>query len=558
MKRKYFCLYLLCLFLWTSCSDDDADPSFTITTASSTVTLDPDSDSETTVSFTSTRDWTAKASDSWFTISPTSGGDGTSKITITTNSDNTTGSYRSSTIILTSLTVTDSIVVKQEPFIYLEQSEYTVSAEGGTLDIIFSTDLDMDDVGVYVYYSGNWITSVNGQSRSTSYYIRLNIVANTDGSARTAYLKFIKESSNGRFLSSQTELATVTVIQEGIETATSTDYSADKTVTTLQTATIGNGIPIIIMGDGFIDTEIADGTYDEVMNQAMENLFSEEPVASLRDYFDIYSVTAVSTNNLFGKSYSTAFSCSYDASSSTLIEGDDEAVQEYAQCVDGVDLTKALVVVILNSKDYAGTTYFGYYTSDDEMTDFSIAYCPTVYGIDSEYFRCTLVHEAIGHGLAFLNDEYSYESYGRIPNSEIEDVKNCQTTYGWFKNVDFTTDETEVLWSAFISDERYDDEDVGIYEGAYGYVKGIYRSSEDSMMNNNVLGFNPPSRQLLYNKVMELGLGTDPDYEEFVAFDMTTKSSTTTSSNTRSVDVSMSFNQLPAPRRVNKVLNSSK
>lgn len=48
------------------------------------------------------------------------------------------------------------------------------------------------------------------------------------------------------------------------------------------------------MGDGFLDTDIVNGTYDEVMNKAMENLFTEEPLKSLQSYFNVYSVMAVS------------------------------------------------------------------------------------------------------------------------------------------------------------------------------------------------------------------------------------------------------------------------
>lgn len=61
---------------------------------------------------------------------------------------------------------------------------------------------------------------------------------------------------------------------------------------------MGKGLPIVLMGDGFIDTEINDGTYDAVMDKTFENLFTEEPIKSLRDYFNVYAVTAVSKHNI--------------------------------------------------------------------------------------------------------------------------------------------------------------------------------------------------------------------------------------------------------------------
>jgi hypothetical protein len=85
--------------------------------------------------------------------------------------------------------------------------------------------------------------------------------------------------------------------------------------------------------------------------------------------------------------------------------------------------------------------------------------------------------------------------------------------------VDSEKDSTKVLWSKFIIDSEFANEKIGTYEGGYTFFKGVYRPSENSMMNQNNAPFNAPSRQIIYNKVMQLGLGKTPTYEEFVAFD---------------------------------------
>lgn len=171
------------------------------------------------------------------------------------------------------------------------------------------------------------------------------------------------------------------------------------------------------MGDGFIDTEITDGTYLQVMQQACENLFTEEPISSLRDYFDVYSITAVSANNLFGNGYDTAFDCELEGNGTTGISGDENAVRRYVNRVAqayNIDADKALAVVILNTHEYAGTTYFGYTnTLTQSVIDFAIAYCPVIDNLNSESFRQVLVHEAVGHGFAKLEDEYAYEEMVR-------------------------------------------------------------------------------------------------------------------------------------------------
>ena len=87
---------------------------------------------------------------------------------------------------------------------------------------------------------------------------------------------------------------------------------------------------------------------------------SEGSRNSLRDYFDVYAVTAVSLNEEFGRGYETALGCALEGGSSTGISGDEEAVFSYVKCVEGVDEEDVLAVVILNTPTYAGTTYYGY------------------------------------------------------------------------------------------------------------------------------------------------------------------------------------------------------
>ena len=74
----------------------------------------------------------------------------------------------------------------------------------------------------------------------------------------------------------------------------SSDYSQDGKVATLQEATEGAGIELVLMGDAFSDRQIADGTYDTVMAKMMEAFFSEEPYTSYRRLFNVRSVKVVS------------------------------------------------------------------------------------------------------------------------------------------------------------------------------------------------------------------------------------------------------------------------
>ena len=522
-------------------------PNFSFTNKQEEITIDGNEKAEVTFSFSSSREWEATTTSDWLNISPTSGDAGSHQITLTATSENTTGTTRTATVLLSSLSLTHEVTVKQQAtdFVELEQATYQVPAAGDILNIQFSTNVEDDELAIYG--SATWLTQ-DVRTRSTnSYIVSLRALPNTDKSSRTAYILFYKETEG-----TQTLLNTVTIVQEGTASGTSTDYSADKQVRVLQQASLGKGLPIVIMGDGFIDTDIADGTYDTVMDKTLENLFTEEPLKSLRDYFNVYAITAVSKNNNFGSGFETAFSCELEGGNSTGISGNDEAVMEYVESIEGVDLEEALAVVILNSSAYAGTTYFGY-SDGSKAVEFAIAYCPVIDNLESESFRQVLVHEAVGHGFTKLEDEYSYEENGSIPDSEIKSVKELQAL-GWALNVDFTTDENEVLWSDFLKDSRYSSEGIGIYEGACTYISGAYRPTYESMMNSNINGFNAPSRKAMYDMVMKRATKQEPTYEDFVTFDLPIQAQTRYTTRTASAMTK----PLPRPHFVHKKLISNK
>lgn len=296
----------------------------------------------------------------------------------------------------------------------------------------------------------------------------------------------------------------------------STDYSADGTVHTVQTATIGNGVNVVLMGDAFSDRQIADGTYNNVMQKAVNALFSEEPYKSYKDYFNVYTVDAVSMTEGYehgGQVFSTGHG------DGTYVYGNDNKVVEYAQKVlTGEQIDDALIIVMMNEDAYAGTCFMYYPDSGDYGRGAAIAYFPTSSDIDT--FNGLVSHEAGGHGFAKLGDEYAYEDMGTISDQAISDTKQMEP-YGWWKNVDFTSGPTQVKWSKFLSDERYANEGLGCFEGGLTYWSGVWRPTDYSIMRYNTGGFNAPSREAIWYRIHKLAYGEDwqYNYEDFVAYD---------------------------------------
>jgi hypothetical protein len=296
----------------------------------------------------------------------------------------------------------------------------------------------------------------------------------------------------------------------------SSDFSHDKQVTALQTAGVGKGIDIVLLGDGYSDRQIASGTYHDIMKLAAEKLFSIEPYKSFRNYFNVYSVAAVSLTEGYGNG-TTVFGGYFGGG--TLVGGNDPTVFAYAREAIGDErMDEALVVVMMNSDVYAGTCYMYYPTTGNYGNGASIAYFPV--GDDDTSLEELIHHEANGHGFAKLADEYAYEAMGTMPATEVDNYKQ-QEQYGWWKNVDFTGDFTTIKWSHLLADSRYAGDKLSAYEGAFTYWSGAWRPTDNSIMTYNTGGFNAPSREAIYYRIHKLAYGDlwHYNYEEFVAYD---------------------------------------
>lgn len=289
---------------------------------------------------------------------------------------------------------------------------------------------------------------------------------------------------------------------------TSTDFSKDGEVLTLQQATVGNGIDIVFLGDAYVDRDMAaGGLYETVMRRAMDEFFAIEPYKTFRNRFNVYAVKAVSLNDRIGDGCTTALGTSFG--NGTEVFGNYDKCYEYALKVPGITKRdNLLVTVLVNTYRNVGTT------SMTVSTQSSVAFS-TTFGNELDDFGSVVRHESGGHGFAFLDDEYVVNP-NAVPQWFIEDRVEKYEKYGWFANVDFTQDPQKVKWSAFLSDERYQGR-VGLFEGAL-YATGVWRPSENSMMRDDLEYFNAPSRWAIYKRIMELS-GEEYSFETFLEYD---------------------------------------
>ncbi len=306
----------------------------------------------------------------------------------------------------------------------------------------------------------------------------------------------------------------------------SRDYSRDGSVARLQKATKGGGINLILMGDAYSDRLVADGTYSDDINRACEAFFSVEPFKTYRNHFNVYQVTAVSRHEVYSPTSVTALETWFG--DGTRVGGNDETVFSYAcNVVPESRLDDALIIVVMNKGRYAGTTYMYPPQKGDYGSGKSVAYFGNV--SDDATFAGIVRHEACGHGFAKLGDEYF--SKGDIPEEDVKMIK-ARAEYGWYRNIDFTSELSRIKWKLFAADERYAEENIGAFEGGLTYKTGVWRPTETSIMSNNTNGFNAPSREAVWYRIHKLSYGEDWEYdrEEFVKYDEVNRKAATKAS----------------------------
>ena len=297
------------------------------------------------------------------------------------------------------------------------------------------------------------------------------------------------------------------------------EYGEDEWLT-LQKATRGNngGINIVILGDGYDAKNISSGDYLTNIKQEVEYFFGIEPYTTYRDYFNVYTAFPLSTETGVG----TVNTIRYNRFNTTYTGGvgltaDYDEIFNYALNAPTVtqdNLKQTLIIIVPNSTDYGGITQMW----EDGS---AIAFCPlSTYGypLDS---RGVIQHEAGGHGFGKLGDEYIYHNafidFCNCLCCGHTDEFNNAKNLGWYENLSLTGKMHEVPWSHLIFDNRYSDI-VDIFEGGFMHNRGVFRSEQNSCMNNNIPYYSTISRESIVKRIKRYA-GETYSYEEFVAND---------------------------------------
>ena len=296
------------------------------------------------------------------------------------------------------------------------------------------------------------------------------------------------------------------------------DYGHEEDeVIVLQEAARGKGVNVVILGEGYDAKDISDGKLLSDVNETMEDLFDIEPYRTYRDYFNVYTGIAVSPESGVGNANTTVHNRFGTSATRGTLSGTADEILKYACTMPSVsrdNLGQTLIIIVTNTSDYSGATRLF-----DDGT--AISYCPKRDDYYPYDFRGIVQHEAGGRGFGKLGDESVrhnafVDACGCSCCAHAAEIAAAQAK-GWYMNISLTAREDAVPWSHLLENDKYRNL-VGIYEGASGHGKGVWRSEYNSCMNNGVPYYNTVSREIIVKRIMQCA-GEEYSFENFVAND---------------------------------------
>ena len=294
------------------------------------------------------------------------------------------------------------------------------------------------------------------------------------------------------------------------------DYEyGDGDLITHQTATVGNGVNIVLMGDCFDAKDISEGKYLKAMQDAYIYFFDIEPYITYKDYFNVYAVVGMSADSGMG-TVNTIREARFGSQYTLNGEVSPNIETVFAGACSAPindNVSNTLIILVENSYEYSGVCYM---YGDGS----AVAICPMSTDPAPYDFRGIVHHEAGGHGFGKLADEYIHHNAFISACPDCGDVRPKIWMWklcGFFENISLTGNWNEIEWSHLIFDPQYSDV-VDIYEGAHMHARGVYRSEATSCMNNNIPYYNAISREAMVKRIMKYA-GEEYSFEAFKAKD---------------------------------------
>ena len=258
---------------------------------------------------------------------------------------------------------------------------------------------------------------------------------------------------------------------------------------------------IVIMGDGYTTADF--GQFEATAKKMVDDLFSVSPFSQepFCNYFNIFFVYLNSEVRGIGvgKPKNTPLRCYFHPDYPETIVFDDvnflggrKAASPFdvaEQFVPGINLNNTVVVVLVNS------TQTGYTTGCLDVAPYGKWISIISDNSDPVEFKRMVLREVGGKGFARLSEEDGYFSadFRKM-------ITDRYTKYGFYANVDVTSNPALVRWSRFLSyDVIYPE--LGIFSAG----NGVTRPDNDNvMLVRGALRYDAPSREAIIKRIFQI------------------------------------------------------
>ena len=278
----------------------------------------------------------------------------------------------------------------------------------------------------------------------------------------------------------------------------------------LYTHTEGQGIPIVIVGDGFDykDNEKG-GKYETVCRGLADKFLANPIIRDFREWFDIFMVVAHSENSpvtvevdntFFSSGVNPNFGWANEFTAGVAVGEPYAIAGRLDRCF--IFVGNGMIGGYAQFGIPNGNLGWGIYSTDEPLSGYWMA------------------HEFVGHGFASLGDEYT----GSFSYGGVDGLNTHHDSYNICWNLSTTNDTSLAPWAQFIGREGYDE--VGVYEGGFGEDEGIWRPEEWSIMVDNrngsegdeALYYNAQSRWIIYETIHKRA-DMSYSFETFLEYD---------------------------------------
>ena len=109
-----------------------------------------------------------------------------------------------------------------------------------------------EEVGIYG--RGRWVREGGKSGRDEGYVVKVRVVGKEDEKERRGYVCFCKRKGE-----EEEVVNSVSILEEGRRRRRCSDYCGEKRVGVVEGGREGRGVGMVVMGDGFVESEIVKG-----------------------------------------------------------------------------------------------------------------------------------------------------------------------------------------------------------------------------------------------------------------------------------------------------------